>query len=56
MVVLKKKHIRTCSLLAAGIVAASTFFAGSTGEGDFFRGRKRLAATLFALCISYTHM
>lgn len=33
MVVLKKKHIRTCSLLAGGIVAASTFFAGNTGEG-----------------------
>lgn len=53
MVVLKKKHIRTCSLLAGGIVAASTFFAGNTGEG---------AATLMCkynqavpLCRSYTH-
>lgn len=33
MVVLKKKHIRTCSLLAGGIVTARTFFAGNTGEG-----------------------
>lgn len=33
MVILKKKHIRTCSLLPGGIVAASTFFAGNTGEG-----------------------
>lgn len=46
VVFLKRKHIRTCSLVAGGIVAASTFFAGNNGEGDLFRGRKRLAATL----------
>lgn len=53
MVVFKKKHIRSCSLLAGGIVAASIFFAG-------FQGKEQqllcVSTTgLFALCTSYTH-